>query len=60
MTKNSFPKKNLGINFPSIMEFNGAFNIYKAGHIKNKILTFKAIKISKNNELIEPITEEMN
>lgn len=32
------------------MEFNSAFNTFKAGHIKNKLLTFKAIKINKKHD----------
>ena len=45
MPKHVLSKKNSGINFPSIMEFNGAYNIYKAGHVKNKILTFNQFQI---------------
>lgn len=43
-------EKKLVLNLPSIWEFNQTYNFYKAGHIKNQILTFQAIKVSKNDE----------
>ena len=43
---------NFGITCPSIMEFNNAYKICRAGHLGSEIIGFKAIRVGNESEVV--------